>query len=84
MHELHKCLIHYTLPNNFMCLQTMEESENLNCCVNSDGDLLLYGHVNYSIEYSNDHSNFKNAIAAEIEVLPHCIKPEVSESKLTS
>ena len=59
-------------------------SDNLNCLFESDDNLLLYGPVNYSTECRHVHSISKNAIAAEIEVLPHCFnRPKVSESELT-
>ena len=66
-----------------MYIWTMAESDNSNCWFESDDNLLLYGPVNYSTECSNDHSISKNAIAAEIEVLPHRFKPKASESELT-
>jgi len=59
----------------------MAESSDSSSCVESDGDSILSGSVNYSTEYSDDDSISDLSISADTEVLPYRFEPEASDSE---
>ena len=59
----------------------MADSSDSSCCVESDDDSFLSGSVNYSTEYSDDHSVSDISVSAEMEVRPYRFEPEVSDSE---
>jgi len=59
----------------------MAESSDSSSCIESDGNSILSGSVNYSMEYSDDDSISDLLISADTEVLPYCFEPEPSDSE---
>jgi len=59
----------------------MPESSDSSSCIESDGNSILSGSVNYSTEYSNNDSISDLSISADTEMLPYCFEPEASDSE---
>jgi len=59
----------------------MAESSDSSSCVESDGNSILSGSVNYSTEYSDDDSISDLSISADTEVLPYHFEPKASDSE---
>lgn len=59
----------------------MAESNNLSFSIESDNDSFFSGSVNCSTECSDDLIVSDLSVPAEVEVLPYCFEPELSDSK---
>ena len=72
-------IIFMTSPKALVCILTKAESSNSSCNIESDDDSFLFGSVNYSTKSSDDLSISNLSVSAEVEVLPYCFEPKVSD-----